>query len=517
VQSAAHPERRIGRRTGLVVEALVAVLISVLLLGAAEWAAGVYLRWRAAEVTAANVQLAQQDFVSGVLAWMDINPVLLVPDAELLWRNRPGSEKTQPVNPRAFGRPATWTATIDARGFRGGPERLAPAHPGVYRVLCVGDSITYGFNVDAADTYPRQLEALLAARHPGRRFEVINAGVAGWSWIQGRRFLELEGLALRPDAVVIGHGTNDQFFPATITDAERIGRATGPFARLGRRLAAALARTNLYHAARVLWPPTEEPSPGCAAQPPGVCRRVSIPEIERTVGEVRELTRAAGADLVLVNPDFMETPAVEGLRRAEASLSIGYLDLVSRLRSLQRAAEDDRARERGLAPGGAAPAAAPDAPRSVVLRVVGAPAGASLRVAGRTAFGAAFEFDEPLRDDGAGGDERAGDGVHSTTLALPPGVGAIEYRYLADGVPELEPLPPLPSTQGARLIAIGEGVRGPIERFGAFDWMAERTHPDAQGQAIVAAAVADALAALPSFARFVAEPAQRDAADASRR
>lgn len=506
-----------GRRTGLVVEALAAILLSALLLTAAEWAAGAYLRHRAAAIAAANVELARQDFVSGVLAWMDINPVPLVSDPELLWRNRPGSEKTQPVNPRRFGRPESWTASIDARGYRDGPGRLAAAHAGTYRVLCVGDSITYGFNVDAADTYPRQLERLLAARYPGRRVEVINAGVAGWSWVQGRRFLEIEGLALRPDAVVIGHGTNDQFFPATITDAERIGRSTGALARLGRRAAAALAETSLYRVALALLPRKEGTSPGCAEQPPGQCRRVSIAEIERTVGEIHAQTRAAGADLVLLHTDFLETPAAEGLRRAEASVPIAYLDLVSRFRTLREDAEAGRARAHGLAPAALLPEAAADGPRRVVLRVADAPAGASLRVAGASAYGAPFQFDELLRDDGAGGDERAADGVHSAALAVPPGVVAIEYRYLADGSPELEPLPPLPAAQGVRWLQVGGGGHGPIERFGALDLMAERTHPNAEGQAVIAAEVADALAALPSFQRFVSASAQGDAANVSRR
>lgn len=509
--------RRIGPLTGFAVQGVAAVVIATLLFTGAEWGAGAYLARRQAELLAANAALAQRDFVSGVLAWMDVNPVPLAPDPELLWRNRPGAEKTQFVNPQAFGRPRSWTATLDARGYRDGPADLPVHHAGVYRVLCVGDSITYGFNVDSGDTYPQQLEALLARRHPGRRFQVINAGVPGWSWAQGRRFLELEGLALRPDVVVIAHGTNDQFFPTMVTDLERIGRGQGRLARAGRRLAARLARTNLHRLAMLVSPRREGPSAGCAAQPAGACRRLSIPEVEATVVDVARETRAAGVDLVLWNGDFMETPAVEGLRPAAAVLGVPFLDLVARFRALRENAEERRARELGLNAAGPLDAPAHGGPREVILRVTGAPPGALLSVTGAGYLQDAFRFDLPLRDDGTAGDERAGDGVFTARVEVPPEIGAIEHRFVADGVPELAPLPPFPSGQGLRLLRVGVGVRAPVEVFGELAYMTERTHPNAAGHAIVAAAVADAIGTLPSFRRFLDPVPQGAAAESASR
>jgi lysophospholipase L1-like esterase len=486
-------------------------------MAAADFGAGLYLARRVVAAPAATRDHAPQDFAAGVLASMDINPVPLVPDPELLWRNRPGSQKTQPINPEAYDRPASWSVAMDVRGYRGGPPILTANHPGVYRILCVGDSITYGFNVDAEDTYPRQLEALLGRRYPGRRFEVINAGVPGWSWIQGRRFLEVEGLALRPDVVVIGHGTNDQFFPTTVTDSERIGHSTGWISRAYRRLAMRLASTNLYRLASLLWPPPTPPGPGCAAQPVGACRRVAIPEIEVAIREVDAMTRAAGADLVVLNTDFMETPAVEGLRRAAAVLPLHTLDLVARFRSLRTEAEEEVERTRGLAAAGPleAPASAPA--HAVILRVANGPRTRSLRVVGSAYLQDAFQFDEPVYDDGTHGDERAQDGVSTATLAVPSGVRAIEYRFVADGRPEFRPLPPFPSTQGVRMLPVGEGVRGPVETFGALAFMAERTHPNSEGQGIIASAVADELAALPSLRRILQAPIQDAAAETSLR
>jgi lysophospholipase L1-like esterase len=502
--------------TGLLVQALAAVALTGCLLAAADWGAGLYLERRAAAALAKTRPEAPGDFTAGVLAWIDISPVPLVADPELLWRNRPGSKKTQPINPEAYGRPASWSLSIDARGYRSGRSELAADHPGVYRVLCVGDSITYGFNVDANQTYPEQLEALLAKRYPGRRFEVINAGVPGWSWLQGRRYLELEGLALRPDVVVIGHGTNDQFFPTTVTDSERIGHATSWISRAYRRLAIRLANTNLYRLAGSFSPRRTEPGPGCAAQPPGACRRVAIPEIAAAVREVDAMTRAAGADLVVLNTDFMETPAVEGLRRAAADVPLRSLDLVARFRALRTEAEEQAERTHGLAPEEPLASSSPSDAHTVVLRVAKVPPTSGLRVAGGAYLADSFRFDEPLYDDGTHGDERPQDGVYTATVAVPAGVPAIEYRFVAEGEPEFRSLPPFPSSQGVRVRFVGEGIRGPVETFGALLYMAERTHPNGEGQGIIAAAVADELAALPSLRRMLQGPLQ-DEGDASRR
>lgn len=72
---------------------------------------------------------------------------------------------------------------------------------GQRRVLCVGDSTTYGSGVAEEDTYPRALE---------RRFPadagvfVINAGGEGSSLGKAAAFLERDGLSFAPDVVVVG-------------------------------------------------------------------------------------------------------------------------------------------------------------------------------------------------------------------------------------------------------------------------------------------------------------------------
>ena len=81
--------------------------------------------------------------------------------------------------------------------------------PGVPRILCVGASTTEGGNPEGREArYPTQLERLLE-RRTGRDFEVMSAGVAGWttaemlvSW-----FLTLQDYA--PDVVVLHEAIAD--------------------------------------------------------------------------------------------------------------------------------------------------------------------------------------------------------------------------------------------------------------------------------------------------------------------
>src|SRR6185369_9035870 len=87
---------------------------------------------------------------------------------------------------------------------------------GARRILAVGDSCTFGWRVSEADTYPAQLEAVLNRRAGGDRYQVINAGVPGYTSYQGLVYLQEQGLALRPEIVVIGFGFNDTFLTGDV-------------------------------------------------------------------------------------------------------------------------------------------------------------------------------------------------------------------------------------------------------------------------------------------------------------
>jgi lysophospholipase L1-like esterase len=83
------------------------------------------------------------------------------------------------------------------------------------------------------------------------------------------------------------------------------------------------------------------------------------------------------------------------------------------------------------------------------------------------------------------------------------GVRAITYRFVRDESPEFQPLPPLPSTGANRLLWVRGEQLAPVALFGRAFRMAERTHPDADGHAVIAEGIAARLPELASFARFV--------------
>jgi lysophospholipase L1-like esterase len=110
------------------------------------------------------------------------------PDPVLLWR---------PVARKPF----------NSRRFKG-PLPQVPKPVDLVRVMCYGDSLTDG---PPRGGWPALLHVLLNQRppFPGRRFEVVNAGVAGYSSHQGLlRFLQEVDL-YRPDLLLISFGWND--------------------------------------------------------------------------------------------------------------------------------------------------------------------------------------------------------------------------------------------------------------------------------------------------------------------
>jgi lysophospholipase L1-like esterase len=99
----------------------------------------------------------------------------------------------------------------NVRGYRDRELVLArPAH--AFRVVAIGDSITFGHGVDVEDTWPDRLERRLAVRFPSLAVDVINTAVPGNSPFQEYTDLE-RALDLQPDAAVIQFVLNDVVEP----------------------------------------------------------------------------------------------------------------------------------------------------------------------------------------------------------------------------------------------------------------------------------------------------------------
>ncbi len=124
---------------------------------------------------------------------------IFVPDSTTFWKLKPGEEMGEDIEP------------INSKGFRG-PEFAIEKTPGVTRVVALGDSVTFG----GAVSYPQMLAECL-----GNGYEVINAGVPGYSLFQGLRMFESRIARVKPDIVTVMFGWNDHWYARGYPDSRQ--------------------------------------------------------------------------------------------------------------------------------------------------------------------------------------------------------------------------------------------------------------------------------------------------------
>jgi lysophospholipase L1-like esterase len=157
-----------------------------------------------------------------------------------LWERRIGIDSYYPwiaYHPILgwVNRPRVWPPgfLINSLGFRG-PEISARKPSGSLRIVCLGDSRTFGIWMDKGgfrfnNDYPAALEQLLHEQTGSERVEVINAGVIGYTSAQGLAQLQTQVLQLHPDIITVGFGFNDHSLEWNAALAAREPRS--PFAR----------------------------------------------------------------------------------------------------------------------------------------------------------------------------------------------------------------------------------------------------------------------------------------------
>lgn len=141
-------------------------------------------------------------------------------DPLLLWRLKPNLDK------------AVWDFTVlstnseHLRVERIG-ETFGTKQPGTIRIVCLGDSVTFGFRVPVVWPdkptefdpewlpFPMLLEKQLRAANPGRKIEVITMAVPGYTSHQGLAWLRRDIDRLEPDLLTVSFGWND----ASLSDA----------------------------------------------------------------------------------------------------------------------------------------------------------------------------------------------------------------------------------------------------------------------------------------------------------
>ena len=137
-----------------------------------------------------------------VLLGTDRSDLMMEPDAERFWKLKSEIYIDEATNQLWPGR------VSNSLGFRG-PEFEMEKNPDVFRVVCFGDSSTFGIGSRVEDTWPAMLEQQLNARGDGRIYEVINAGVPGYTSWQGLKHMQQELPRLQADLVFASYANND--------------------------------------------------------------------------------------------------------------------------------------------------------------------------------------------------------------------------------------------------------------------------------------------------------------------
>ena len=121
-------------------------------------------------------------------------------DAALGWRGRPGARGT------LSGWEFTSDVRLNSRGFRDAEVAVAKP-PDIFRIVVLGDSITWGYGVDAGQRYPDLLDAPVT--RAGVPVEIVNLAVSGYATDQELLLWERQARRYCADLVILGLYEND--------------------------------------------------------------------------------------------------------------------------------------------------------------------------------------------------------------------------------------------------------------------------------------------------------------------
>lgn len=119
-----------------------------------------------------------------------------IPDEDLIYKHQNNIRKTY------FG----FEERFNEIGLRDRP--IGPKEENEYRILILGDSVTYGVGVRVEDTFSRKLEAQLTQKLD-RPVRTINSGVASYNTVQEATFCFKHWDRINPDLVILLYVDND--------------------------------------------------------------------------------------------------------------------------------------------------------------------------------------------------------------------------------------------------------------------------------------------------------------------
>jgi lysophospholipase L1-like esterase len=470
--------------------------------------------------------------------WLD-RLRMLERDKILIWRNRPNFHQRYidifaptrteqdrvsllrrfiPRIPQSLKDNPVWQVSTNSQGFR--DIEFPPVQSSrAFRIVCLGDSWTFGWNVGQEFTYPAQLKNLLKQTFPDTSFEVFNLGVGGYSSYQGLQLLKRKALALQPDLVVIGFAMNDSS-ALGYNDKDLASQSPG----WGDRISGSLSGFELYKLMRYLALRLRENprSLGQYLQEEALSAqkgedslakqkfgqqdyeklqswtRVPLSDFENNIVEMLELTRNVGAEAILLyNAFWRESPYKEMvLEKISKAGGVPLVDSSVLLGEARKKMEDQLEKQLNLLPP-AASQPGPDGEIDVVFRVYAnhQPVSRPISIVGtHPKLGNLTPNRVAMRDDGTHGDQRAKDNVWSYSATFPRKT-KLFYVYLNGGEEGKWEGLDVPSIRAVEVE--DESNKGkiyrPIESFGKLYMQSDNWHTNAVGYELIAKALVEVL------------------------
>jgi lysophospholipase L1-like esterase len=224
---------------------------------------------------------------------------------------------------------------LNSEGFRG--DEWGVKRPGVYRILALGDSCTFGLiareNLGfVKQPYPIKLQRLVERRIGEGHVEALNAGVPGYNSFHGVMLLRTRLRDLDPDLITVRYGWNDQFLSAQ-GEGEAFFRE--PESALGRLLEDAALRTRLYPFARrlamelrALRRPVADQAMSAFALQQSWEPTIPLERYEHNLRRIVEIGRSRGAEVWLFTSPGNPAPSEEAAELLGVSNRLGIDELM---------------------------------------------------------------------------------------------------------------------------------------------------------------------------------------------
>ena len=230
---------------------------------------------------------------------------VFTPDRDLLWK----------LDPKT-------TAYVANRlGLRGWlPKRNKGPHD--LRIVCVGDSCTFGFGVHYEESFGVRLERRLQEQMPEFCVESVLAGIVGHSTHQNKVLYLEHMVPLHPDLTVLYCGAWNDYLPSVgLSDAERYGqRDAFRLQKLwslvwGRRVSASDAQS-------------EESKKAFREGKAPFGRRVPLDEFRANLEVLIGAGRASGGAVVVIVPPLRPRSAEVQSTEAQFPAALEYREVV---------------------------------------------------------------------------------------------------------------------------------------------------------------------------------------------